>query len=114
MKNVQVVDGAMNSTFDIYEIPEDLFKLMFPDYHDIAFQDEVDEIFQTHGGEHIWDLVYAKKIDKKSVNGIHGTLHLSGSSCEKEDFPTRKEAEVLTTLPQKSPHKKWFSIFRKS
>ncbi len=98
MKNIQIIDGATNSVFEIYEIPDELFRSMFPDNNDVAFLDDVGQILQEIGGDQVWNLVYKKRVDKKQVSGIHGTLHLTGSYCKKEYFPTRKETEVLTSL----------------
>jgi hypothetical protein len=58
MKNIQVIDGAKNSTLDIYQISDDLFALMFPDDTDIAFLDEVEQRLNDIGDDQIWDLVY--------------------------------------------------------
>jgi hypothetical protein len=98
MKNIQIIDGAVNSVFEVYEVSDELFELMFPGNSDIAFMNEVDELFQRVGGDQKWELVYRNKVDKKHVLGIHGTLHLTGSYCEMGYYPSRKEAEVLQNL----------------
>ena len=41
MKNIQVIDGALNSVYDIFSATEDAFSLIFPAGQDIAFIDEV-------------------------------------------------------------------------
>jgi hypothetical protein len=92
MKNIQVIDGALNEVFEIYEVPDDLFKVMFPHGADIAFIDEVDRAFRRRGGRKLWNIVYGHPVDKKRVRGIHGTLHLTGSPIAREFFPTRKES----------------------
>lgn len=98
MKNVQVIDGALNSTFDIFAVPDELFQLMFPDNRDVAFIDDVDKVFHENGGEANWSIVYSGKVDKKHVVGIHGTLHLTTDGRIKKSFPTFREAEVSHTL----------------
>lgn len=100
-RNIQVIDGAINSTYDVYQVPEFLFDIMFPNDTDIAFLDEVltrfsesnelqqlDEIQQ-------WALVYRRKLHKSKLRGIHGTLHLTGSLCNKRYFPDRTEDGVI-------------------
>lgn len=94
MKNVQVIDGATNSTFEIYGVPDELFEVIFPSGTDVAFMDEVSERFLSIGGDKLWATVYANLIDKKQVVGIHGTLHLTGSIARKKDFPTRREFDT--------------------
>jgi hypothetical protein len=91
MKNIQIIDGARNSTFEIYEVPDSLYAKIFREGTDVAFLNDVEQVLE----ERDWMRVYKKKIDKKQVCGIHGTLHLTGSNCSKDYFPTRKEAEVL-------------------
>ncbi len=41
MKNIQVIDGALNSVHDIFSVTDEEFSLIFPDGQDIAFIDEV-------------------------------------------------------------------------
>ena len=41
MKNIQIIDGAINCVYDIFEATDDEFKLIFPAGQDIAFIDEV-------------------------------------------------------------------------
>jgi hypothetical protein len=41
MKNIQVIDGAINSVYDIFSATEDEFSLIFPEGQDVAFIDEV-------------------------------------------------------------------------
>ena len=94
MKNIQVIDGAVNSIFEIYRVPNALFDLMFPEGTDIAFIDDVENAFGMANKENLWDQVYRNRVDKKRVRGIHGTLHLTGSAVSKKYFQTRKEAEV--------------------
>jgi len=89
MKNIQVIDGAMNSTFEIYAIPDDLFEALFPDGADIAFADDLEENLPG-----ITEL-YSRSVLKKQVVGIHGTLHLSLSNVDRKYFPTRREKEVI-------------------
>lgn len=99
-KNIQVIDGAINSTFDIFQISEEMFNLLFPRGTDVAFLDEVEQRLNEDGKEQIsriWATVYQKKVDKKILTGgVHGTLHLTGSYCLKQYYPTRKESDVVS------------------
>lgn len=89
MKNIQVIDGAKNSTFEIYTIPDDLFEALFPNGADIAFAYE----FQ----ENLPDIekLYSRPVSKQEVIGIHGTLHLEFSNVDQTYFPSRREKEVI-------------------
>ena len=54
MKNIQVIDGAINSVYDIFSVTDDEFLLIFPDGQDIAFIDEV--LSRRHSAE--FDLAF--------------------------------------------------------
>ncbi|MCP4608497.1 MAG: hypothetical protein GY845_07270 [Planctomycetes bacterium] len=95
MKNIQIIDGAENSTFDIYQVADDLFDSMFADGRDVAFLDEIEQRFENRASDKLWELVYRDKVNKKQVIGIHGTLHLTGSYCSKKFFPARSESQVI-------------------
>ncbi len=41
MKNIQVIDGAVNCVYDIFAATEEEFDLIFPSGQDVAFIDEV-------------------------------------------------------------------------
>ena len=41
MKNIQVIDGAVNCVYDIFSATDEEFALIFPNGQDIAFIDEV-------------------------------------------------------------------------
>ena len=36
MKNIQIIDGAENSVYDIFQATEDEFAVIFPDGTDVA------------------------------------------------------------------------------
>ena len=88
MKHVQIIDGALNSIFEVYAVPDQVFARLFPDGADVAFADDFPE------DDPVWQGFYANPLDKKTVLGIHGTLHLQGWTEVSRFFPTRKEGEV--------------------
>ena len=91
-----VIDGARNSTHNIFTISDDLFEIVFPNETDIAFLDEVTMRIESLGVDQVafFDQLYADPVKKKNVHGLHGTLHSTGSYCAKEYFPTRRESDV--------------------
>lgn len=92
MKNIQVIDGAMNSVFEIYAVSDELFSILFPNGTDVAFEVDLLKKFPQTGR---LKNSYKRRPKKKSVRGIHGTLHLNLSDCDPEYFPTRRESEVI-------------------
>jgi len=89
-KHVLVVDGAVNSTFEVFKVSEEQFNTIFPNGQDVAFLSDYSELEEGD----FWLEFYANEVDKKTVCGIHGTLHSTGSYAEKEFFPTRRETDV--------------------
>jgi hypothetical protein len=96
MKNVQVVDGTPNTTFDIFALPDPLFDVLFPGNADVAFFDEAVAAVERRGGlaDAFWRKFYSHRVEKKSVNGVQGTLHLQGSHVVVDHFPSRRESDV--------------------
>lgn len=93
MKNIQVVDGAINTTLPVYRVSDASFALVFRAGTDIAFFDEVEARLRDEGRNPeavlsaLWE--EATLIDKQDVDGIDGTLHMRASSARAERFPNR-------------------------
>ena len=95
MKNIQVIDGAVNSVFEIYAIEDSLFYRLFPNGAEIAFTSDCPK------SDPIWEGLYKIRVLKSQVRGIHGTLHLDLSEANPEHFPNRKESDVyLPHIPK--------------
>lgn len=94
MKHIQVIDGALNSTFDVFEVSDAIFEQIFPDDTDVAFVDEITQRLGVADDWAFWQGVYGVKVDKKSLLGIHGTLHLTGSQCRPDYFPRHRESDT--------------------
>jgi hypothetical protein len=90
-KNVQVIDGAVNGTNPVFEVSDDLFIKVFLNGQDTAF---LSDFLELEDDYKFWNAFYLKKVDKKILRGIHGTLHLTGSNAEPGYFPNRKETDV--------------------
>jgi hypothetical protein len=97
MKYFMVIDGAQNSTHDVFCVGNSMFEIVFPEGTDIAFLDDVTDRVRSLGlGEiDFFEKLYSNLVDKKNILGLHGILHSTGSYCRKECFPTRKEAETI-------------------
>jgi hypothetical protein len=72
MKNIQVIDGAANCTFSIFQATDEEFASLFPGPgQEIQFAEDLDpRIAQTLRASPIWQ----RPIRKRDANGIHGTL----------------------------------------
>ncbi len=96
MKNIQVIDDAVNCTYDIFQIDEDSFLEIFPNGQDIEFETDLFDRLDESKVQEIFARLWANRIDKKVVSGIHGTLFF-GYHCEDKRpfYPTKKEAEMI-------------------
>lgn len=75
MKNVQVIDGALNAAYTIFAVTEDEFRFIFPDegQNVEVIEDMVERLGDARVGE-IMAPVWDREIPKPDVSGIHGTL----------------------------------------
>jgi hypothetical protein len=75
MKNIQIVDGAENATFSVFQATETEFALIFPaEGQDIEFPED---FFQRVGdGVATATLkpIWSRPVLKRDAQGVHGTL----------------------------------------
>lgn len=87
MKNVQVIDGAGNCTYSIFQFTEQQFKLVFPaDGQDIAFIEDVCQRLAEAEQEIAFAGVWERPVDKQTMVGLHGTLFYEFED-RKSSFP---------------------------
>ena len=98
MKNVQVIDGALNCTYSVFAFTEDEFTEIFPGKgQDIEFvEDVILRIGKKRAGE-VLSSVWNRKLPKPSVNGIHGTLFYE-LAIKKKFYPTKRDDEMITGI----------------
>ncbi|WP_457328722.1 hypothetical protein [Rhizobacter sp. P5_C2] len=63
MKNIQVIDGAENCVYDIFQASDEEFSLIFSDGRDIAF---IDEVYQAT--DPFKKIYYPSRKDEEAVN----------------------------------------------
>ncbi|MFC3692672.1 hypothetical protein [Chenggangzhangella methanolivorans] len=88
MKNIQIIDGANNCTFSIFQATDEEFFLIFPDPgQDIEF---AEDLFTRLGEEsRALDELWERPIPKPDANGIHSTLFYQFES-KRYCFPATK------------------------
>ncbi|HWL52291.1 MAG TPA: hypothetical protein VNQ90_07640 [Chthoniobacteraceae bacterium] len=94
MKNIQVIDGALNCVYDIFAATEDEFALIFPSGEDIAFIDEVVAREPEQALDEAFKNIWSRRVRKPEVQGIHGTLFYE-LEHKKPYYPTRREGEAV-------------------
>ena len=89
MKNVQVIDGADNCSYPIFAFTDEEFSSIFPNGQDISF---IEDVVARLGEERVskWQWL---SVDKKGVQGIHGTLFYQLEE-KKKYYPNRLETDI--------------------
>jgi hypothetical protein len=93
MKNIQVIDGAENTAYNIFSATDDEFDMIFPVGQDVAFIDEVMARGPQEALDAAFDRIWKRRIPKKDVIGIHGLLFYE-LEYKKQYYPTRKDEEA--------------------
>lgn len=94
MKNIQVIDGADNATFSLFQVTEAEFELIFP----APGQDMelIEDFFARAGGRAteilrpIWD----RPILKSEAQGLHGTLFYDWADRRKHLPNSKREIDL--------------------
>jgi len=93
MKNIQVIDGANNSVYDIFAATDEEFSLIYPPGQDIAFIDEVYGSGNRSQLDAAFNNIWKRRIPKVQANGIHGILFYE-LEYKKQYYPTRRDEEA--------------------
>jgi len=94
MKNIQVIDGAENSVYDVFSATDKEFSLIFPEGQDVAFIDEVMARGPEADLNNAFEQIWKRRIRKAQAIGIHGLLFY-GLEYKKQYYPTRKDEEAI-------------------
>ena len=94
MRNIQVIDGADNATFSIFQATEEEFGAIFPNGQDMEL---AEDFFARAGNEKavaILTPVWDRPILKRDAQGIHGTLFYDWERKRNYIPATKREADV--------------------
>lgn len=89
MSNIQVIDGADNATFSIFQTSPEDFVALFPSGQDMEFAEDVVGRIGEARAKQIFDAMWERPILKRDVDGIHGTLYFNYAS-KRRAVPTSK------------------------
>ena len=93
MKNIQVIDGADNSVYDVFAATDEEFALIFPGGEDVAFVDEVMARGPEKELDDAFTRIWQRRIPKRDAMGIHGLLFYE-LEHKKQYYPTRRDEEA--------------------
>jgi hypothetical protein len=94
MKNIQVIDGANNCSYDVFAMTEEEFKILFPAQgQDIKFiEDAVERVGDGELGT-LMRNVWKRRLAKRDVSGIHGTLFYE-LLWKKKYHPNKRDEDI--------------------
>jgi hypothetical protein len=76
MKNIQIVDGALNATLSVFQVTASEFQLIFPGPgQDIEFIEHLVARVGAEAAQEALTPVWERPILKRDAQGIHGTLY---------------------------------------
>ena len=101
MKNIQIIDSAVNCAYSVYQISSNDFSLIFPGKdQDVEF---IEDLFNRLGDQKAQQIlmpIWEQRIDKREIVGLHGTLFYQMES-RKKFYPNKREADLDDASLQK-------------
>ncbi|WP_342655275.1 hypothetical protein [Pseudomonas sp. F3-2] len=94
MKNIQIIDGALNCVYDIFSCDEASFNTLFPAGTDIAFSSEIWEREEDVELESIFRRLWESPVPKSQAMGIHGIIFY-GLDDKKQYYPSRRDEDAM-------------------
>lgn len=94
MKNIQIIDSAINCAYDIFAATDEEFKKIFPDNTDIAFIDEVYARENEIEIDIVFNNIWRRPIKKSQAHGIHGILFYELDK-KKAFYPNRRDEDAI-------------------
>lgn len=86
MKNVLIIDGAENCTYDVFQLNDDEFIQVFGNREIVFIEDLVADETSKAFYDPIFTGMWGRRIDKKDAMGTHGTIFYE-QYYKKRHFP---------------------------
>jgi hypothetical protein len=93
MKNIQIIDGAENATFSIFQATDAEFAEIFLDGQDMELADDLFDRLGEHRAQAVVESVWLRPILKRDAMGVHGTLFYGWTSRRKYLPASKREAD---------------------
>ncbi|MGT2514110.1 hypothetical protein ACVOMT_07520 [Sphingomonas panni] len=91
MKNIQVIDGALNATFSIFQATDEEFAAIFPGGTDMELIEDLSRRLGQEEAGRILGPLWKRPILKRNAQGIHGTLFYD--NADREIPVTKREVD---------------------
>lgn len=93
MKNIQIIDGAANATFSVFQATDEEFAAIFPDGRDIELVEDLIERVGEEAAGSVLMPVWSRPILKRDALGIHGTLFYDNDHRRDHIPPSKREVD---------------------
>lgn len=94
MKNIQIIDGATNATFSLFQATDEEFAELFIDGRDMeVIEDVIDRLGDDRTAE-ILDPIWQRPILKRDAKGIDGTLFYDWADRKHHLPATKREVDI--------------------
>jgi hypothetical protein len=93
VKNIQIIDGAANATYSIFQATDEEYDAIFPGDRDMELvEDLVGRLGEQEAGRFLVPL-WSRPILKRDAVGIHGTLFYDNDRRRGFFPPTKREVD---------------------
>jgi hypothetical protein len=94
MKNIQIIDGADNATFSLFQATDDEFAMIFPgEGQDMELVEDFVARLGDAEASRIMGPIWTRPILKRDAMGLHGTLFYDGQLKRRHLPKTKREVD---------------------
>ena len=93
MKNIQIIDGAANATFSVFQATDEEFAAIFPDGRDIELVEDLVERIGEEAAGSVLTPVWGRPILKRDAVGVHGTLFYDNDHRRRHIPSSKREVD---------------------
>jgi hypothetical protein len=92
MKNIQIIDGAVNATFSVFQATEEEYASIFPNGRDMELIEDLIERLGDEAGRMLAP-IWERPILKRDALGIHGTLFYDNQRTQRKIPHSKREVD---------------------
>lgn len=93
MKNIQIIDGAANATYSVFQATEEEFIAIFPDGQDMELAEDLMVRLGEKAASSVLAPLWNRPILKRDALGIHGTLFYDNEHRREYIPPSKREVD---------------------
>jgi hypothetical protein len=96
VKNIMVIDGADNCTYDCFSVSDEFFRIVFPaEGQDIEFIEDVLARHPSGALDEYFNEMWRSRVKNKwDINGIHGLLFYE-LQAKRPFYPNKRDADIF-------------------